>query len=496
MEDLRVLEQQQRESQRLLSSVKLTKKHKIEQRSQFESNLSTLKYANGEQRVKLIRERESLSACTRELGALKLQSCHANDFLKDFNQKLRKAMTTVRELQLYKHKLNSALNRLQALRSLMSTRIKNSKINLKSTENKLDEAKRQKEIIINSIQSNKSKSRVLAQEVLDIHANTLGLEHDLIAAQQMEASTKFRVDSILQDFVDEETRFEATKQVSEGKINELKELKRSNLKKVEILKCSIGEEKKKLHELHGKCLKYPHEEGEDKTKTMNGDAPLLNVESIRLSLREEEKLLAQENITKRSLKDGRKKLEEKANEIEKMEKEMNNSTTTLKKKLQIEEQVEKKRKLDNFGFMTEFDSENDQILNLEQSFVALARRCAETKVSSKDELNTLDDTLKSQQVKLERMRNELISRGEILKKRKHFFESQRKTNTVCITNAVNAEDDLKNIFEKNKASTKLVSTSFEKDDDLNNEACIKEQKNINSELELFVNNLRVGKFLW
>eukprot|EP00957_Ditylum_brightwellii_P159793 12162858-Ditylum_brightwellii.AAC.1 len=74
MEDLRVLEQQQRESQHMLQSIKLTREHKLEQRASLENKLSSVKYSNGERRAQLSRARDVLSKSTRELGTARLHS--------------------------------------------------------------------------------------------------------------------------------------------------------------------------------------------------------------------------------------------------------------------------------------------------------------------------------------------------------------------------------------------------------------------------------------
>jgi hypothetical protein len=109
MEDLRVLEQQQLESQRKLAAIKLTKQHKLEQRSTLESKLSSLKYANGEQRAQLVRARDVLSRCTRELGAAKLRSGRSSEALKAFDGRLKRALLSVRSLQVGRRKLDSEI---------------------------------------------------------------------------------------------------------------------------------------------------------------------------------------------------------------------------------------------------------------------------------------------------------------------------------------------------------------------------------------------------
>ena len=104
MEDLRILEQQQRDSQRLLASIKLTKQHKLEQRISLETKLSSLKYSNGESRAQLFRARDVMSKSTRELGTAKIHSERSSENLKKFDDKLKRTLSHVRGLQV-KHEV-------------------------------------------------------------------------------------------------------------------------------------------------------------------------------------------------------------------------------------------------------------------------------------------------------------------------------------------------------------------------------------------------------
>ena len=64
MEDLRILEEQQQDSQRKLKQVKTLKHNRLEHRSTVENQLNSLKYKNGEHRAQLNRKHEVLSLAT------------------------------------------------------------------------------------------------------------------------------------------------------------------------------------------------------------------------------------------------------------------------------------------------------------------------------------------------------------------------------------------------------------------------------------------------
>jgi len=119
MEDLRVLEQQQRESQRLLASTKQTKKHRLDHRIALENKLSSLKYSNGESKQQLLRSREVLSRITRELGEARLRGGNYNDNLKRFDERLKKLLPVDPGGAVKAHDIGSALFSVpDAIRSL------------------------------------------------------------------------------------------------------------------------------------------------------------------------------------------------------------------------------------------------------------------------------------------------------------------------------------------------------------------------------------------
>jgi hypothetical protein len=109
MEDLRVLEEQQQESQRKLSQIKNLKQNRLERYSAVENQLVSLKYKNGEHRVQLNRAHDVLSSATREMEALKLDATRNDDRLKAINKKLKCAQARSRIHETYRHKIDGRI---------------------------------------------------------------------------------------------------------------------------------------------------------------------------------------------------------------------------------------------------------------------------------------------------------------------------------------------------------------------------------------------------
>jgi len=211
MEDLRVLEQQQRDSQRLLASSKLTKQHKLEQRSSLDTKLSSLKYSNGEARAQLIHAREVLSKSTRELANAKLRSDRSSDNLKKFDEKLKKTLDVVRALHSKRRKLDNAIVRLANADATLKNREGKMMKEVKRLEMELEDAKHREQLVVKSIQGAKMKVQEFVEDTIRMRSELSGLETDLTSAQQMEASTKFRAESIRSEIEGEKKRYEDSK---------------------------------------------------------------------------------------------------------------------------------------------------------------------------------------------------------------------------------------------------------------------------------------------
>jgi predicted nucleic acid-binding Zn-ribbon protein len=86
MRDLRVLEEQQRESHRKLQAAQETKQRRMQQHATLESKLGELKYQNGQSRAEVQQMRTILSDAQRKIGAMRLKADGAGDDLGGFDR--------------------------------------------------------------------------------------------------------------------------------------------------------------------------------------------------------------------------------------------------------------------------------------------------------------------------------------------------------------------------------------------------------------------------
>lgn len=495
MEDLRVLEQQQRESQRLLASVKLTKKHKLDQRSQLETNLSSLKYANGEQRANLSRTREVLSTSTRELGALKLQSNRASADLKNFDKKLKKALTTARELQLYRSKLDASLIEVRNLRSMLSRMKTQAGDNLKSIQMKRDDAVRQEDIILKAMQGNINKARVLVEEVLKMHSNTVGLEHDLSTAQQMETSTKFRVDVISQELLNEKKRFKASKDEWENKINDAKAKKSASLNKIQTIRVDVDIRKQLLRETWLKCIQYQEEEGQEKSNLVDEKSPTLDVSSIRRALEHEESKLREVNMARNSHQKHIEDSQKLRKENQQKESEIRSFTTNLNKEVSNQTETEQKRKSECLDLLKEVEAEHNGVHKLQQSLEELTDRRKKIVVEKENNLALVEKQSLDKSNVLASIERDLASKLDLLQQAKAECSKQKDLHASSITRAESSANKMKSLFEAAKTATDLITEELKEEVNIEGEEKIQEQSRNIQRLQLEMSSIIESKLL-
>ena len=89
MRDLRILEEQQRDSQRKLVAAQEAKQRRQQQHAALEAQLGELKYQNGQSRAELQSMRDTLAREQRKLSVIRNQSESAGDDLHNFDRYVR-----------------------------------------------------------------------------------------------------------------------------------------------------------------------------------------------------------------------------------------------------------------------------------------------------------------------------------------------------------------------------------------------------------------------
>ncbi len=461
MDDLRVLEQQQRESQRLLASIKLTKQHKLEQRNSLDEKLSSLKYANGERKAQLLRARDVLSKSTREIGTARLRSGKSGENLKLFDQKLKRAIETIRNLQEKRRIFETLMIELKNTTTVLSKKKSEAKDRMQSLEMRRDESKHKENLLINSIQCSKIKIKTVVEETSSLQAEISALEQDLASSQQMEASTKFRSEGIKNEIHEENERHEEKKISAEAKLKFLQTKKDSVYQKIDEINNLISSKKEDLIDAHKKLNEYEDIEGFERSLPPGDGVPplALDVGKIRAKFHQEESKL-QEVITlikdkKNEIKDMHSHQIRLDTDREKTQMESENIRAFILKNKSLEHEKETYRTKVLSDLKNESKEKNDLILSLEQ----LEEKEREDKKCVEQEISQGNHFLINLQKQKLDLATQISSCRQKVGVMYELVQNTKKTYESAVLDAKSAADRSKVVFETMRKEAESYSFS-------------------------------------
>ncbi len=426
MEDLKVLEQQQRDSQRLLASIKLTKQHKLEQRVSLETKLSTLKYSNGEARAQLHQARDVLSKSTRELGAAKLQSERSSDNLKRFDDKLRRTLGHVRGLHSKRRQVEQAMGKLRNANTVLAQRERDIMEQIKCKEMERDDAKHREKLLIKSIQSSKKKMQEFVEDTMRTRSDLSELESELTIAQQMEASTKFRVDALKSECKTEQKRHEEAKAVILLRIKEV------NLEKMEVEKKIVDKNRDTELQLHTlneafhRCVSLQKEDGFDLSTSPKTAA--IDIDRIRTLTQDEESNLRliqeEEHLSLQKIQTIEKQIEELRvtnQQIDDESSNMHDDVIKLKEKEEV-------RRIDNESFVAECKKEQEELNELQKSVNRFQEEQDTSKLHSLQNETEQKSLLDGARENIQKVEHDIMNLDDLYKAKKMELEKELNAN--------------------------------------------------------------------
>lgn len=138
MQDLVILQEQQREAQMKLKSAKTTKKNKLEKQQQLNTLLEKKNFTNGSRRAKLVQLREFLSVATRDLGNRKLVADRLQEGISSFERKVKKGVRSTKMIQICNASIDSSLIIAEHKEAKIARLKFRAKLNRKSSRVKYD----------------------------------------------------------------------------------------------------------------------------------------------------------------------------------------------------------------------------------------------------------------------------------------------------------------------------------------------------------------------
>lgn len=465
MADLRVLEQQQNESFRKLEAIKLTKQHKQSQHSSLESKLSSLKYANGEQRAQLVRSRDVLSRSTREMGATKLSSSKSSDSLKAFDSRLKKALTSKRILNALRHKVDSGIITLRNKRAII-LRLKTQVADeLTASTKRANDAKNHEDSLRKSIQDEKYETKNIIEDITSARSEVTGLGQDLANNHITLEDTKSRAECTMSDLVAEDKRHDSfmkqeyskleayKKQEAEKKAREQEVLKEIELKRTQLLQS------------WKRCVQLQQEEGHELSPepTEDGATPTLDVYKLQAVLDEEQASLLSDKTKRddvnKSLTAAREEvasLESKDTAVLEEMESTNNATDDAQK-------VENDRKKANSKFLDELEKDRCSVRDLRRSVSELEESIGSERKRLDDRYAEQSEMIEKRQTEVEESKAELADALTTHQDLEGRFEEKQKSDSRLLEKAKREADSTRSDFEEARLQVEALKNAPDTD---------------------------------
>ena len=194
--DLKVLEQQQRDSQLKLTNARQLMEQRNMQSTTLDSKLGSLKYANGELRAQITQYRESLSVSNRSLGSRKLIAERASGDIRNFEKGLKKGLMSSRVNASILSKIDSVLILLTTKVNTVA-RVKSAlKSKISAFESELVSQTQKDESTRNAVHQQVVRFQEGANKLAIIRTESIGFEKDFLTAQNMEQTTRTQTNTL------------------------------------------------------------------------------------------------------------------------------------------------------------------------------------------------------------------------------------------------------------------------------------------------------------
>ena len=370
LEDLRVLEQQQREAQRKLANARMTKEARIQKHATLESNLELLKYSNGELRAQLRQSRDILSIGTRELGTRRLAARSAGNSIQAFEQKLKQGLRSARVITAYRRKIDSIIITIENKETTLVRLTAEGKKKVNELQKDHQKMQHHEETLRASIRQELSKVQSLAESVASLRTNNNALEQEMVEAQNMEESTKLREEAIAAQITAEQKRHQAATAKLAEQIEVYEERQGALSSQVETFKIEVEAKKQKLVNAEQQIILYQQSEGHE-LSPLPGDpqapVPILDTNRLNAALQADTKA-----VTVREAENGdlRRLIEQLQVDLEKTEEEsleVKGKASSLSESALKRKKFEEERREVISSFQKELERDREEVLKLEES---------------------------------------------------------------------------------------------------------------------------------
>ena len=285
--DLRILEQQQLESQRKLEMARFQKQQKLEQKVALETDLGKLKFANGKLREQKKQNGEALSAANRELGKRRLASNQIGDRIQKFNTSFEKARLSRRRTAMAQRMIESLLIEIQKTESDVSLLRIEADRKLSRNQKEIQEVIQQEDSLKKSIQEKAEIAKKLSDASAKLIDKNQVLSQELAKTQSAEQMAKAATDKIEAEIERENIRHEREAATLKSKIEIQSRRKDDISRQADSTERALKEKTNQAHDAWNRLIELQAQEGHDVAlphTDPQASPPVFDLERLRESI--------------------------------------------------------------------------------------------------------------------------------------------------------------------------------------------------------------------
>jgi len=279
MEDVRILEEQQRQADQKLEKAKLYKDQCTQRQQQIETTLSALKYENGKNAELIQQQRRTLQQCGRELNAIKEEDRKADDDLRKFDNKLKKASACCRKIVSLYTQIDRATFQLRKKETDQRRVQADADDKAREAETRYAETVRHEELVLKAIQAGKQTATSMAEETAKAASNCAKLEKEVAAHRKMESASATSLQEATEEVETERKRGEEIEAALRAKIADAERRSADMMAKLESLQDDEKKKQKEVAEAEAVSRKIQAEE--DQQVTPEGMPVNIDISHIR-----------------------------------------------------------------------------------------------------------------------------------------------------------------------------------------------------------------------
>lgn len=408
LKDLRILEQQQKDSKEQLEQVRRQKQQRMKALESQEDALQQIQYGNGQDRARLQRMHEMLATVQRRLQTGKGHADDARRDLDNFDRQLQRALQHKRAVLACERRHQQQIQALRRQHRLAVHLRQEAQQQVIDAQEESNRIKQREATLQRELQEETTKNQAIQQETVKVRASSSVLEQE-VADIQKEQAAKLQLIESLKKHIDNQDKSHNEKIValdeqlsSQTRIND--ELRA----KVQGKEAEVAKVKDKLAEHFQIIVEIQKAEGHETSQQQPSiqNPPVLDLDRIRESVRVEAKAAADEVAAKDEL---RVQYDSLCQELERVKHEVEVTTRKAAEKRKANEEASKKEQ-GRKDLYDKFFAEHAQIKSKHQDLTAkipeLQKKRDEVVGKAKKRAEVANESLLKAQEGLEQVKQE------------------------------------------------------------------------------------------